>query len=86
MTDVVVVPLPFIDVRVQANSGIGRECVKVLAAADMHVILACRNSEAAAETAASILQSNPKASLECQVKLSLCTAISFAQSEADMFG
>ncbi|KAG5180511.1 putative oxidoreductase [Tribonema minus] len=50
-----------------ANSGLGRECVKTLAATKTHVILACRDVKAGAAVVEEILEVHPGASLECQI-------------------
>jgi NAD(P)-dependent dehydrogenase (short-subunit alcohol dehydrogenase family) len=47
-----------------ANSGIGLEAAKVLAAKGAHVVLACRNPAKAADAEAAIRAETPKASVE----------------------
>jgi NAD(P)-dependent dehydrogenase (short-subunit alcohol dehydrogenase family) len=47
-----------------ANSGIGLEAVKVLAAAGAHVVMACRDAQRAAEAADEVRTADPAASLE----------------------
>jgi NAD(P)-dependent dehydrogenase (short-subunit alcohol dehydrogenase family) len=47
-----------------ANSGIGLEAVKVLAAAGAHVVMACRDAQRAAEAASEVVTAHPRASIE----------------------
>jgi NAD(P)-dependent dehydrogenase (short-subunit alcohol dehydrogenase family) len=68
-----------------ANSGIGLEAVKVLAAAGAHVVMACRDPQRAAEAASEVRTAHPRAALEVLPLdlASLASVRDFAKAFAD---